>query len=114
MAAATLSACGGSGVSEDEAAQMLREKVHVENIGCVKAEADRTFLCNVHEGEEEEAKVSITVSESGETLVVTHCEAAQQGQGQYGGIFRNEASAEAPYGGIFRNEASAEACSGIG
>jgi hypothetical protein len=73
-----VAACGGGGssssVSEEDAAALLELETTAIGVKCVRSEdADRNFDCNAF-NEESEVKVGITVAESGESLVVTHCE----------------------------------------
>jgi hypothetical protein len=77
---------GSSGPSEKDVANLV-EHHNISNAECVKSTngSDRDFTCTGHAGGRfAKMTVEVTVSESGKTVVITHCE-SHQPEGQYGG-----------------------------
>jgi hypothetical protein len=74
VAAFTLASCGSSGVSESDAQALLEFHTSLTSPECVKSSAgsDRDFDCTAM-SEGNPVTIKVTVGESGESIVVTHC-----------------------------------------
>jgi hypothetical protein len=71
--------CGSSGPSEEEAESLIGTSTPLIAIECAKVESgERDFVCNA---EREDAAVTLdaTVSESGESIVITSCSGEEPG-----------------------------------
>lgn len=93
VAVLAISACGGSGISEGDAAKLVENETTARDVTCVRNEqADRKFTCafrvitspgiggggigggsETQEVREAQVRVHIVVSESGETYIATDC-----------------------------------------
>ena len=72
LLAAIVVGCGET--SEQDVADLLIEQTPVEHASCIKSDRERDYVCNVDRGGGG-IKVGVKVSESGDRIFITHCEA---------------------------------------
>lgn len=75
VVAFVLVSCGSSGVSESDAQALLESHTSLTSPECVRSStgSDRDFDCTAM-GEGNPVTIEATVGESGESVVVTHCD----------------------------------------
>jgi hypothetical protein len=75
IVAFALVSCGSSGVSESDAQALLESHTSLTSPECVRSStgSDRDFDCTAM-GEGNPVTIEATVGESGESVVVTHCD----------------------------------------
>jgi hypothetical protein len=79
LVALVLAACGeSSGPSEKEAVHLIERHTVLTNTECVKSTgSDREFTCTAKSTDP--VRIKATVSVSGKSVIITHCEAMESG-----------------------------------